>query len=113
MRISTRDFGSVQNDPPVATGKLTAAADHSVSPLAWKASLPSTTLTRPTRAGGPSSAAAGPLDPGTAAITASARMLRATRRMRDLELVATVAPSGTAILDKRWEGRRFPFMRVN
>src|SRR6266851_6547151 len=111
MRISTRDFGSVQNDPPPATGKLTAAADHSVSPLAWKASLPSTKLIRPTRVGGPSSARAGRFDPRTAAITTRARMLTARRRIGDLEILATTdhprRRRGATTPDKRRRGRRF------
>src|SRR6516225_4772607 len=39
---------------PVATGASlwTPAADHSVCPAVWKARLPETKLTRPTRAGG-------------------------------------------------------------
>src|SRR5713101_486091 len=112
IRISTRDFGSVQNDPPVATGKLTEAADHSVPPLAWKASLPSTKLTRPTRVGGPSSASAGQFEPRTAAITTRARMLTARRRIGDLKSLTTKTHAwrrrGAICPDKHWRGRRFP-----
>src|ERR1041385_3239544 len=88
MRISARDFGSVQNAPPVATGKLIAAADQVVSPLAWKPSLPSTTLTRPTRAGGCSSAVAGKLGARPAAIARVARMLKARRRIMGPQVAA-------------------------